>query len=170
MYEVMLHDQGGLGTGPSDITMECQLWPEVNKCECTCNKLKYYHYPCSHVLAACGKAKISMTFVFDYFKKEVVLNTWCGELRGWRAIIDFTKVVHDSDCYWSLDPEQRVDTKGCHMSRRIRNDRDASEALDKRPFCLACGGNHLRKNCDAYPTNRLLDGTEVQRIPKCNSR
>ena len=80
VYEVMLRDKGGLGTGPSDITIECQLWLEVNKCECTCNKLKFYHIPCSHVLAACGKANIPMTFVLDYFKKEAVFNTWCGKL------------------------------------------------------------------------------------------
>ena len=52
----------------------------VNKCECTCNKPKYYHYACSHVLGACGKAMIPMTLVSDYFKKEAVFNTWCGEL------------------------------------------------------------------------------------------
>jgi len=122
------------------------------------------------VLATCGKANIPMTFVSDYFKKEAVFNTWCGELRGWRAVADFTKAVNDSDRYWSPNAEQRVDTKGRCKSRRIRNDMDASKASDKCPLCLACGGNHLRKNCDAYPTNRLLDGTEVQRIPKCNSR
>ena len=94
----------------------------------------------------------------------------CGELRGWRAISDFTKAVHDSDHYWSPDLDQRVDTKGRRKSHCIRNDMDALEASDKRPFCLACGGNHLRKNCDVYPTNRLPDGTEVLRIPKRNSR
>ena len=108
-----------------------------------------------------------MTFVSDYFKKEVVFNTWCGELRGWRVVADFTKAVNDSDRYWSPNAEQRVDTKGRCKSRRIRNDMDASEASDKCPFCLACGGNHLR---NAYPTNRLPDGTEVRRIPKRNSR
>jgi hypothetical protein len=82
VYEVYLRDKGGLGIGPSKITMECQLWPSENKCTCTCNKPKYYHYPCSHVLAAVGKAKVPMTFVSPYFRKEVVLNTWCGELRG----------------------------------------------------------------------------------------
>ena len=111
-----------------------------------------------------------MTFVSDYFKKEAVFNTWCGELRGWRTVADFTKAVNDSDRYWSPNVEQRVDTKGRCKSRRIRNDMNASKASDKRPFCLACGGNHLRKNCDAYPKNRLPDGTEVQRIPKRNSR
>ena len=122
------------------------------------------------MLAACGKAKTLMTFVSDYFKKEAVLNTWCGELRDWRAIGDFTKAVHDSDRYWSPDPEKGVEARGHRKSRHIRNEMDASEASEKHPFCLACGGNHLRKNCDAYPTNRLPDGTEVRRIPKRNSR
>ena len=90
-----------------------------------------------------------MTFVSPYYKKEVVLNTRCGELRGWRAISDFTKAVHDSDRQWSPDPNKRVEASGRRKSHRIRNDMDASEASDKRPFCLACGGNHLRKNYDA---------------------
>ena len=39
VYEVMLRDKGGLGTGPSDITMECQLWPEVTLCTSHLEKL-----------------------------------------------------------------------------------------------------------------------------------
>jgi len=88
------------------------------------------------VLAACGKAKISMTFVSDYFKKEAILNTWCGELRDWRAIGDFTKAVHDSDRYWSPDLEKGVEARGRRKSHRIRNDMDASEASDKRPATI----------------------------------
>ena len=149
VYEVYLDDKGGLGIGPSEITMECHLWPSENKCTCTCNKPKYYHYPCSHVLAAVEKAKVPMTFVSPYFNKEAVLHTWCGELRGWRAISDFTKAVHDSDRQWSPDPNKRVEASGRRKSHRIRNDMDASEASNKHPFCLACGGNHLRKNYDA---------------------
>ena len=170
VYEVYLRDKGGLGIGPSEITMECQLWPVENKCTCTCNKPKYYHVPCSHVLAAVGKAKVPMTFVSPYFKKEVVLNTWCGELRGWRAISDFTKAVHDFDRHWSADLDKRVEARGRRKSRHIWNDMDASKASEKRPFYLACGGNHLRKNYDVYPTHRLPDGTKERHIPKRNSR
>ena len=122
------------------------------------------------MLAAVGKAKVPMTFVSPYFKKEAILNTWCCELRGWRTISDFTKAVHDLDRHWSPDPDKRVDARGRRKSRRIRNDMDASKASEKCPFCLACGGNHLRKNCDAYPIHRILDGTEERRIPKQNSR
>ena len=32
VYEVYLRDNGGLGIGPSETTMECQLWPSENKC------------------------------------------------------------------------------------------------------------------------------------------
>ena len=94
----------------------------------------------------------------------------CGELRGWRAISDFTKAVHDSDSQQSPDQDKRVEASGRRKSLRIRNDMDALEASDKHPFCLACGGNHLRKNYDAQPTHSLPDGTEERRIPKSNSR
>ena len=30
VYEVYLRDKGGLGIGPSEITMECRLWPSEN--------------------------------------------------------------------------------------------------------------------------------------------
>ena len=88
------------------------------------------------MLAAVGKTKVPMTFVSPYYKKEVVLNTRCGELRGWRAISDFTMAVHDSNSQCSPDPNKWVEARGHRKSRRIRNDMDASEASDKRPATI----------------------------------
>ena len=78
--------------------------------------------------------------------------------------------VHDSNNQCSPDPNKWVEARGHRKSRCFRNDMDASEALDKRPFYQACGGDHLGKNCNAYPTHRLPDGTKEWHIPKCNSR
>ncbi len=50
------------------------------------------HQPCSHVLAASGKGGVDANhFVSPYFMKEAWEATWRGELRGWRAVSDFTR-------------------------------------------------------------------------------
>ena len=57
-----------------------EAWPT---CECTCNKPKLLHLPCSHVLAACGQLGMdAISFVSPYYLKESVLSTWTGEMQG----------------------------------------------------------------------------------------
>ena len=92
--------------------MECRLWPAENMCECTCNKPSLMHLFCSHVLAYYLKGNIeSEYFVSPYYCKEAVESTWCGELLGWRAVMDFTKPPQNS-LSWIPDPNSKVDTKG----------------------------------------------------------
>lgn len=169
VYEVMIREKGGFGMGDSIVTMECQLWPEADICECTCNKPKLLHYPCSHVYAARAKAKITPTFVSPYYLKEKVIATWSGELRDWRAIADFTKPPTGAPNYVP-DPTKLVQNPGRRQCRRIRNDMDASDVRDGQKSCLACGGDHYRKDCDAYPTHKKSDGTQEKRIPKHNPK
>ena len=67
-----------------------EVWPT---CECTCNKPKLLHLPCSHVLAACGQLGMdAISFVSPYVLKESVLNTWTGELLGFRSMGNFNTV------------------------------------------------------------------------------
>ena len=35
VFEVTVRDKGGVGIGSSTVTMECQLWQESNKYECS---------------------------------------------------------------------------------------------------------------------------------------
>ena len=89
--------------------------------------------PCSHVYAARGKAGIAGTYVSPYYLKEEVMATWSGELRGWRALADFTKPpANGAD--WIPDPETKIIHRGRRKSRCIGNDMDAKEATVVRNF------------------------------------
>ena len=107
VFEVMVRVKGGVGIGSSTVTMECQLWQESNKYECSCNKPKLLHLPCSHVYAARGKARIEGTYVSPYYLKEKALATWSGELRGWRALADFTKPP-PNEPDWIPNPNTKI--------------------------------------------------------------
>ncbi|XP_071679930.1 serine/threonine-protein phosphatase 7 long form homolog [Lolium perenne] len=81
-YEVRLPtDRFGCGNPQRthDVKIGNEEWPT---CECTCNKPKLLHLPCSHVLAVCGVLGMSeISFVSPYYLKEAVLNTWT-EMAG----------------------------------------------------------------------------------------
>ena len=155
-----------MGISNTTVTMECQLWPETNQCVCTCNKPELLHIPCSHVYAARGKEGIEGTYVSSYYLKEAVLTTWSGELRGWRALANFTKPLANG-LDWIPDPDTKIIHRGRRKSRRIRNDMDASEALGGEKICLACGEiGHRCKECESYPTHRVAGGTAERHVPQ----
>ena len=153
----------------STVTMECQVWPETNTCVCSCNRPKLLHLPCSHIYAARGKAGIAGTYVSPYYLKEAVIATWSGELRGQRALADFTKPPPNG-ADWIPDPETKIIHRGRRKSHRIRNDMDAKKATGGEKYFLACGGGHLRKDCESYPIHRNTDGTTERRVPQHNSK
>mgnify|MGYP007043957696 CR=1 FL=1 len=130
------------------------------------NKSKLLQLPCSRVYAARGKAGIEGTYVSPYYLKEKVLATWSGELRGWRALADFTKPP-PNEPDWIPDPDTKITQRGRRKSRRNRNDMDASEARGADKYCLACGGEHLRKDCESYPTHRSVDGGKACSTTQC---
>ena len=74
-----------------EVKIGLEQWPT---CECTCNKPKLLHLPCSHVLAACGQLGLdAISFVSPYYRKEAVLHTWTGEMQGFRAMGNFNTVI-----------------------------------------------------------------------------
>ena len=57
-----------------------QVTLNPSTCECTCNKPKLLHYPCSHVLRAAADQKISVDpYISPYFSTHNLLKTWDGE-------------------------------------------------------------------------------------------
>jgi hypothetical protein len=55
---------------------------EFPTCECTCNKPKLLHLPCSYVLAAYGMLQMDpMSFVSPYYGSMAVVYTWTGEIH-----------------------------------------------------------------------------------------
>jgi hypothetical protein len=123
-------------------------WP---MCECTCNKPKLLHLPCSHVLAACRHLGMdSISFVSPYYLKESVLNTRTDEMLGFRAICNFNTVIPNERQYIP-DPRLLQTSRGRRQSRRIRNDMDEFEAGGPtRQYFLCNQFGHRDMNCPTF--------------------
>ena len=147
-YEVQLPTDG-FGSGNEVKTHEVKIGTEFYPtCECTCNKPKLLHLPCSHVLAACGQIELdAISFVSPYYLKEAVLNTWTGEMTGFRVVGNFNK-VNDGERVYIPHPDLRRTSRGRRKARRIRNDMDQSEAGGATRQCLLCAAyGHRMKYC-----------------------
>ena len=133
-----------------DVKIGNEAWPT---CECTCNKPKLLHLPCSHVLAACGMLGMEhISFVSPYYIKEAVLNTWTGELHGFRSTGNFN-TVDPADRRYIPDPSLLRTGRGRRQSRRIRNDMDESEAGGPTRQCFLCNEfGHLDSHCPRFGT------------------
>jgi hypothetical protein len=105
----------------------------------------------------------------QYYLKEAVQATWSGEFHGWRALADFTKAPMNG-LEWIPDPATNITHPGHRQSRHIRNNMDALEVRVAEKYCLACGGEHLRKDCDSYPTHKNADGTVGRRVSQRNPK
>ena len=132
------------------VTIGNEEWPT---CECTCNKPKLLHLPCSHVLAACGQLGMSaFSFVSPYYLKEAVLSTWTGEMHGFRPVGNFNTVTPGERQYIP-DPDLMRTGRGRRQSRRIRNDMDESEAGGPTRQCFLCNQfGHRDTNCPTFGT------------------
>jgi hypothetical protein len=124
-------------------------------CECTCNKPKLFHLPCSHVLAACGQLGMdAISFVSPYYLKESVLNTCTGEMLGFQAIGNFN-IVNPGERRYIPDPMLMRIGRRRRQSKRIRNDMDESEAGGPTRQCFLCNQfGHRDKNGPTFSTGR----------------
>ena len=142
------------GCGNQQRTHEVRIgneaWPT---CECTCNKPKLLHLPCSHVLAACGQLGMdAISFVSPYYLKESVLSTWTGEMQRFRPMGNFNTVIPGQRRYIP-DPGQMRTGRGRRQSKRIRNDMDESEAGGPTRQCFLCNQfGHRDTNCPTFRT------------------
>ena len=120
-------------------------------CECTCNKPRLLHLPCSHVLAVCGQMGMNpISFVSPYYMKQAVVETWTGEMTGFRVVGNFNK-VDPMEREVIPDPALMRTSRGRQNSRRIRNDMDESEAGGCTRQCLLCNlYGHREKHCPKY--------------------
>jgi hypothetical protein len=149
-YEVRLPTDK-FGTASEMRTQEVKIgneaWP---MCECSCNKPKLFHLPCSHVLAVCGQLKMdAISFVSEYYLKESVLNTWTCEMFGFRVVGNFNK-LDPADREYIPDPGLLRTSRGRRKSKRIRNDMDESEAGGPTRQCILCKEfGHRETHCTA---------------------
>ena len=121
-------------------------------CECTCNKPRLLHLPCSHVLAVCGQLGLhAATFVSPYYMKDALVQTWTGEMRGFRLEGNFN-TVEEANREIIPHPANMRTSRGRRQTRRIRNDMDESEAGGSTRQCLLCNMfGHKEKHCTKFP-------------------
>lgn len=113
------------------VTHEVNLGRQFNGwVECTCNKPKLLHVPCSHVLASLSHVGVSsMGYISPFYLKENVEQTWTGEFYGFMARGQFS--VYNTDLPICLPPMDLL--RDCHgkggrpQTRYIHNDMDESE-------------------------------------------
>ncbi|KAK1694475.1 hypothetical protein QYE76_011172 [Lolium multiflorum] len=131
-----------------DLKIGNEEWPT---CECTSNKPKLLHLPCSHVLAVCGVLGMSeISFVSPYYLKEAVLNTWTGELEGFRSMGNFN-IVNPGERRYIPDPTLLRTGIGRRPSQRIRNEM-AGRSLLSRDLEKAHRAAKLEASPNSLPT------------------
>ena len=150
-YEVRLPTER-FGAGNEQRTHEVTIGLDAPPtCECTCNKPRLLHLPCSHVLAVCGQMGMNpISFVSPYYMKEAVVETWTWEMTGFRVVGNFNKVNPGERQYVPNPALMRTSIRR-RKSRRIRNDMDESEAGGCTRQCLYCNlFGHREKHCPKY--------------------
>ena len=154
-FEITLRHRTGFGNSVEEKIQEVQF-NDYSSCTCTCNKPLLYHRPCSHVLAAAAKTKMEpRAFVSEHYMKEAVLNTWSGELWGFRIAGNFRNVEVGDRIYIPSMDLIRVGKVGRRKTRRIRNDMDEGEAGGLTRQCLYCMGfGHRMKYCQKMMEDR----------------
>ncbi|KAK7293379.1 hypothetical protein RJT34_16244 [Clitoria ternatea] len=119
------------------------------KPSCDYGKFQVYHYPCSHVIAACQVVSIDyFQFIHLVYTIDNIINAYSS--RWFPLGNDDDMPVTDHG--WVLTPDYgRIRPKGRPKSSRIRNEMDCVESQTSQPRCTKCGKEgHNRRCC---PTN-----------------
>jgi hypothetical protein len=139
-----------------DVKIGNEEWPT---CECTCNKPKLIHLPCSHVLVVCGElGMLKISFVSPYYLKEAILSTWMGEMVGFRSVGNFNTINLGERRYIPYPSLLRTG-RGRRQSQCIQNDMDESKAGGPTRQCFLCSQfGHRDTNCPTFGTGPTLRG------------
>ncbi|XVF56380.1 hypothetical protein PTKIN_Ptkin06aG0115800 [Pterospermum kingtungense] len=117
----------------------------LNEGTCICGKWQIYKFPCSHVMAVCGRLALdSWQYIEDYYSIEKYSQTWAPQ---------FNRIPHES--YWPEpnipqlvpDPARRRSKKGRPQSTRIRTEMDINEGRTSTRYGLCKQPGHDRRTC-----------------------
>ncbi|KAL5186707.1 hypothetical protein HKD37_05G012508 [Glycine soja] len=109
-----------------------QKWTvNLNGHYCQCGRYSALHYPCSHIIAACGYVSMNYYQYIDWWP------------------LGNEAAIPPSDEAWTLIPDPTtIRAKGRPKSTRIRNEMDWVEPFDRRQKCSRCGAEgHNRCRC-----------------------
>ncbi|KAL5128684.1 hypothetical protein HKD37_14G040884 [Glycine soja] len=124
-----------------------QKWAvNLNGHHCQCRRYSALHYPCSHIIAACGYVNM------NYYQYIDVVYTYEHILKAYSAQwwpLGNEAAIPPSDDAWTLIPDPTtIRAKGRPKSTRIRNEMDWVEPSEHRSKCSRCGAEgHNRRRC-----------------------
>ncbi|KAL5169730.1 hypothetical protein HKD37_11G031582 [Glycine soja] len=111
-----------------------------------CGRYSALHYPCSHIIAACGYVSMNYYQYIDVvYINEHILKAYSAQ---WWPLGN-EAAIPPSDEAWTLIPDPTIiRAKGRPKSTRIRNEMDWVEPSDHRQKCSRCGAEgHNRRRC-----------------------
>ncbi|KAL5164894.1 hypothetical protein HKD37_18G050128 [Glycine soja] len=124
-----------------------QKWAvNLNGHYCQCGRYSALHYPCSHIIAACGYVSMNYYQYIDVvYTNEHILKAYSAQ---WWPLGN-EAAIPPSDDAWTLIPDPTtIRAKGRPKSTRIRNEMDWLEPSDHRQKCSRCGvEGHNRRRC-----------------------
>ncbi|KAH1265513.1 hypothetical protein GmHk_01G001203 [Glycine max] len=124
-----------------------QKWAvNLNGHYCQCGRYSALHYPCSHIIAACGYVSMNYYQYIDVvYTNEHILKAYSAQ---WWPLGN-EAAIPPSDEAWTLIPDPTtIRAKGRPKSTRIRNEMDWVEPSDHRQKCSRCGAEgHNRRRC-----------------------
>ncbi|KAH1232192.1 hypothetical protein GmHk_09G024915 [Glycine max] len=113
---------------------------------CQCGRYSALHYPCSHIIAACGYVSMNYYQYIDVvYTNEHILKAYSAQ---WWPLGN-EAAIPPSDEAWTLIPDPTtIRAKGRPKSTRIKNEMDWVEPSDHRQKCSRCGAaGHNRCRC-----------------------
>ncbi|KAH1194276.1 hypothetical protein GmHk_19G055118 [Glycine max] len=124
-----------------------QKWAvNLNGRHCQCERYSALHYPCSHIIAACGYVSMNYYQYIDVvYTNEHILKAYSAQ---WWPLGN-EAAIPPSDDAWTLIPDPTtIRAKGRPKSTRIRNEMDWVEPSEHRTKCSRCGAEgHNRRRC-----------------------
>ncbi|KAH1241951.1 hypothetical protein GmHk_07G019402 [Glycine max] len=124
-----------------------QKWAvNLNGHHCQCRRYSALHYPCSHIIAACGYVSMNYYQYIDVvYTNEHILKAYSAQ---WWPLGN-EAAIPPSDDTWTLIPDPTtIRAKGRPKSTRIRNEMDWVEPSEHRQKCSTCGvEGHNKRRC-----------------------
>ncbi|KAL5153212.1 hypothetical protein HKD37_19G052801 [Glycine soja] len=124
-----------------------QKWAvNLNGHHCQCERYSALHYPCSHIIAACGYVSMNYYQYIDVvYTNEHILKAYSTQ---WWPLGNEAAIPPSNDA-WTLIPDPTtIRAKGRPKSTRIRNEMDWLEPSDHRQKSSRCGAErHNRHRC-----------------------
>ncbi|KAH1188168.1 hypothetical protein GmHk_U059920 [Glycine max] len=111
-----------------------------------CGGYSALHYPCSHIIAACGYVSMNYYQYIDVvYTNEHILKAYSAQ---WWPLGNEAAIPPSNDA-WTLIPDPTtIRAKGRPKSTRIRNEMDWVEPSEHRQKCSRCGAEgHNRRRC-----------------------